>query len=273
MNLENIINKFEIKKGDKLLVSSNIVRLIINFKKKNITFNPNLLIDLLKEKIGKNGTLLFPTFNWDFCKGKTFNYYNTPSRTGSLSNIALKRSEFVRSSNPIYSFAVTGKDKEKICKLKHEDCYGLNSPFGYLIKNNGKHLLVDLNYRIVSGIYFGGFPFHHVAEQLAKVDYRYFKSFKGKVIEKNREEVDCELKYYAKSRNFDSDLNLSALVSIMKEEQVWFESTIKRVGTWSFRCEDFIETLKENFRKFIRFCIQTKVLNFFTIFIKAHFIK
>ena len=75
MNLENIINKLEINKGDKLLVTSNIIRIIINYKKKNITFDPNFLIDLLKEKVGKSGTLFFPTFNWDFCKGKTFNYY------------------------------------------------------------------------------------------------------------------------------------------------------------------------------------------------------
>ena len=224
MNLENIINKFEIKKGDKLLVSSNIVKLIINFKKKNIIFNPNLLIDLLKEKIGKNGTLLFPTFNWDFCKGKTFNYYNTPSHAGSLSNIALKRSEFVRSSNPIYSFAVTGKDKEKICKLKHEDCYGLNSPFGYLIKNNGKHLLVDLNYRIVSGIYFGGFPFHHVAEQLAKVDYRYFKYFKGFYINKYNKKKLVTVKYFVR----DLNLNYSVFMRGILDKKLSKEKILKR---------------------------------------------
>ena len=74
MNIENIINKFGIKKGDKLLVSSNIVKIIINAKKKNIIFNPNSIIDVLKNKVGKNGTLLFPTFNWDFCKGVIFDY-------------------------------------------------------------------------------------------------------------------------------------------------------------------------------------------------------
>ena len=186
MDLENIINKLEINRGDKLLVSSNITKLIINFKKKNIVFDPNLLIDLLKDKVGKNGTLLFPTFNWDFCKGKTFDYHGTPSRTGSLSNVALKRSDFTRSISPIYSFVVTGKDKEKICNLKHTNCYGLDSPFGYLIKNKGKNLFIDLNYRVYSGMNFGGFTFHHVAEQYAKVKYRYFKKFVGNYINQKK---------------------------------------------------------------------------------------
>lgn len=208
MNLESIINKLGIQNGDKLFVSSNIVKLIINFKKNNILFDPNYLIDLLKEKVGKNGTLLFPTFNWDFCRGKTFNYFNTPSRTGSLSSAALKRSEFMRSINPIYSFAVTGKDKEKICNLKHHDCYGLDSPFGYLIKNKGKHLLIDLNYRVVSGIYFGGFPFHHVAEQQANVEYRYFKKFKGSYINKFRKKKTLSFKYFVR----DLKLNYSVFI-------------------------------------------------------------
>ena len=145
--------------------------------------------------------MFFPTFNWDFCKGKTFNYYNTPSRTGSLGKIALKRHEFTRTANPIYSFAVTGKDKESICNLKHDNCYGLNSPFGYLIKKNGKNLFIDLKYKLPSGINSGGFIFHHVAEQLAKVDYRYFKKFKGFYIDKNKKKKLITIKYFVRDLN------------------------------------------------------------------------
>ncbi len=208
MNIENIINKFGIKKGDKLLVSSNIVKIIINAKKKNIIFNPNSIIDVLKDKVGKNGTLLFPTFNWDFCKGVIFDYNKTPSRTGSLSKVALTRSDFSRTRNPIYSFAVYGKDKEKICNLKHEDCYGLDSPFEYLIKNKGKCLLIDVSYRVVSGIYRGGFPFHHVAEQKAKINYRYFKNFTGTYVDKFKKKKKITIKYFVR----DLSLNYSVFI-------------------------------------------------------------
>ena len=119
MNLESLLNKFQIRKGDKIIITSDILKILIQFKKKKINFDPNNLIDILKKKIGKKGTLLIPTFNWDFCKGKTFNFHNTPSQSGALGNVALKRKDFLRSFNPIYSFAVTGKDKKKICNLKH----------------------------------------------------------------------------------------------------------------------------------------------------------
>ena len=115
MNLESLLNKFQIKKGDKIIITSNIIKILTKFKNKKINFDPNILINILKKKIGKNGTLLIPTFNWDFCKGKTFEYNKTSSQSGALGNIALKRKDFLRSSSPIYSFAVTGKDKVKIC--------------------------------------------------------------------------------------------------------------------------------------------------------------
>ena len=72
MNLESLLNKFKINKGDKILLSADILRLLLKSKKNEINFDPNNLIDILKEKIGKNGTLLIPTFNWDFFKGKFF---------------------------------------------------------------------------------------------------------------------------------------------------------------------------------------------------------
>ena len=78
--------------------------------------------------------------------------------TGALSNIALRRKDFKRSKNPIYSFAVWGKNKNKICSLSHKSCFSLKSPFGYLIKNNAKNLCIGMNFR-------DAFTFVHVVEQ------------------------------------------------------------------------------------------------------------
>ena len=95
MNLEFFLKKLQIKKGDKIIVTSNIIKILSKFKKKEINFDPNILINILKKKIGKEGTLLIPTFNWDFLRGKTFNYYDSPSQAGSLGNIALKRKNII----------------------------------------------------------------------------------------------------------------------------------------------------------------------------------
>ena len=145
MNLEFFLKKLQIKKGDKIVVTSNIIKILSKFKNNEINFDPNTLINSLKKIIGKEGTLLIPTFNWDFLKGKTFNYYDSPSQAGALGNIALKRKDFLRTFNPVYSYAVSGKDQKKICNIKHTNCFSLNSPFGYLLKNKAKNLFIDMN--------------------------------------------------------------------------------------------------------------------------------
>ena len=86
-------------------------------------------------------------YNWDFCEGLGFHYHKTKSRVGSLGNICIKRKDFRRSKNPIYSFAVFGKDQKKICELEHKSCFGLDSPFGYLIKNKGKNVFIGIDYK------------------------------------------------------------------------------------------------------------------------------
>ena len=50
MDLKSLLNKITIQKGDKIILTSNLVRILIKFKKKKINFNPNSLIDILKKK-------------------------------------------------------------------------------------------------------------------------------------------------------------------------------------------------------------------------------
>ena len=94
--LEVFLKKFKIKKGDKILVSSDILRLLVQSRRKKINFNPNDLIDLLKDKVGEDGNVFIPTFNWDFFKGKVFNSTKTVSQSGSLGNVALKKKRFFK---------------------------------------------------------------------------------------------------------------------------------------------------------------------------------
>ena len=202
MEIEKIFDKINILNGDKVLVSSSILKFLIKSKKENKKFEANIIIDLLINKIGKEGTLLFPTFNWDFCKGKDFDYYKTLSSSGSLGNFALQRSDFKRTKNPIYSFAVTGKDKDFICSLKHESCFGLDSPFGYLINNKGKNLFIDIDYK-------DGFTFDHIAEETVGVDYRYFKNFSGFYINKLNKKKKVNYKMYV--RNLTLGIDMTAI--------------------------------------------------------------
>ena len=101
---KKFFKNLDIKKNDKILVSSDILPFLVN---SNISPKElaNQIIDELINIVGKKGTILFPTYNWDFCKGKVFDYNKTTSSSGALGNVALRRAEFSRTINPIYSFA------------------------------------------------------------------------------------------------------------------------------------------------------------------------
>ena len=188
-----ILNDIDLKKGDTVMLVSDISSLLISFKKRGKVFDANLFIDNILEKIGTDGTLLVPTYNYDFCKGHTFDYKKTPSMTGSLGKIALKRKDFKRTTNPIHSFAVYGKDKNLLCNLKHTSSFGDDSPFNYLHKKKSKYFSVGLNFTNL-----GFTPAHYVEEKVG-VSYRYFKIFSGNYIDEFENKKKVKYKFYVRN--------------------------------------------------------------------------
>lgn len=171
VKLQEIINEIDINRGDVVLISSDLKHIIFQAYEQEGKADIDGLIDSIQRKIGTEGTLLFPTFNWDFCKGVTFDYQKTACKTGALSKAALKRTDFKRTKHPLYSFAVWGKDQELLCEMENESSFGADSPFAYLHKKGAKNLIIDVSYQHC-------FTFvHYVEEQTKGVDYRYLKKF------------------------------------------------------------------------------------------------
>ena len=133
-----------LQRGDIVLLTSDIMQLMFTAMRQGERFERDAFLDAILGVIGDEGTLLIPTFNWDFCKGKTFDYYKTPCKTGSLGKIALKRDDFKRTKHPIYSFAVWGKDKEELCARDYKSSFGIESPFTYCKERNAKNIFIDV---------------------------------------------------------------------------------------------------------------------------------
>lgn len=198
----NFLDTLDIKNGDTVYIASDITRVLLFHKKKNHKFNPNDLIDYFLMRVGKEGNLLFPTFNWGFCSGRGFNYKETPSESGSLSKLALNRNDFIRTKHPIYSFSVKGKEQEILYELDDESGWGKDSLFAYFHKNNAKNLFIGIDYK-------NGFTFDHYAEEMVGVDYRYFKYFEGNYIDRYGNKSRKKYKMYVR----DLDKNVSTAIN------------------------------------------------------------
>ena len=172
LNYKNFAEKLDIKKGEILLLNSNFFNIFLKARTKKKTFDFDMFIDAIISKIGKNGTLLIPAYSWEFCKTQNFDFNKTKSICGSLPNYFIGKNHFYRSNNPIYSFLIRGFYQRYLCSLKNDDSFGKKSIFNFLIKKKAKNIFFDIDYK-------DSFTFVHVAEQEAKVSYRFKKKFTG----------------------------------------------------------------------------------------------
>jgi len=179
ISLKNLASHLGFKKGDNIFVTSDVKQLLYSLMENGDDTDLNILIDGIIDIIGEEGTLVFPTFNWAFCKGEAFDYVKTPCKTGSLGKIALKRADFKRTKHPIYSFAVWGKSKEEMCSIDNKSSFGKDSPFTYMTEHNFKNLFIDKEL-MHSFVYV-----HYVEEQNGPVPYRFLKDFTADYIDED----------------------------------------------------------------------------------------
>ena len=91
VKLKDIPEYFGLERGDSVWIASDVKRLLYSCIEHGDDTDLNILIDSVKDIVGPEGTILIPTFNWDFCKGKTFDIRKSPSQTGSIGKVRVTR--------------------------------------------------------------------------------------------------------------------------------------------------------------------------------------
>ena len=174
----DILDNLDIKKGDRIFLSSDVKRLTFyEYNRTGEIPDLNLFIDRILDKIGNTGSLILPTYNWDFCHGATFDWRKTKGKTGTLGNLCLQRNDFKRTKHPLYSYVVWGQDKDYLCKIDFISSFGKNSVFGFMDRNHYKHIMIDCDFN-------HAFTFLHYAEEkVSNLCYRFTKKFTSKYID------------------------------------------------------------------------------------------
>ncbi len=202
-------NESGIEKGDTILLHSSLSGFLRKYRAKGIPVSPNDILDSLLMAAGKNGTLIFPTYNFDFTKGSTFDIRNTRSETGALSEAARLHPDSVRTGHPLFSFAVIGYDKNIFEDLCNFSAFGEDSPFAKLLELGGKIAAID-----VAGE--NCMTFYHHVEEMENAPNRYHKIFKGNYIDRHGNQNEREFDVY--SRKIDEGVETD--VKPM-EEYLW----------------------------------------------------
>ena len=171
LTFEKLVEGFRdlgVEEGDTLLVHSSYKSLGA------VDGGPQIVINALESVLGEDGTLVMPTFNFDFNKGTPWDVRLTPSKMGVLTELVRNNPRAKRVFHPFYSFAILGKHAEMLGSLRYKSSYERNSVFGKLRDLDGKIMVIGLSY--TNSMTF----FHHI-EQMEGVDYRFLKEFTGEV--------------------------------------------------------------------------------------------
>ncbi len=183
------IKKLNFKSTDNVYLGIDLGRIFIHdykeiFKSENFSldeirkYSTSKIIKNLKTYF-KNGSIIVPSFNFDYFKEKKFNKKFTKSTLGPFENAFIKEKGVSRSNHPIFSISAFGKNKNKILKPCGLFSFGQNSPFNNFIKNNVIFLNIGLPFKNTCTYV------HHV-EHLSGINHRYYKAVSGKVFESGK---------------------------------------------------------------------------------------
>ena len=230
----DMIRQLDISPGSLLWVTGDITRLALAGRRLEIGFNVDNFLDTLKQCLGKGGTLVIPSFNFNLRNNDHYSPLKSIPITGALAVAAQKRPEFVRTAHPLHSFLAWGEQAAELAALCNKSSFANDSPFGFFRENGGKMLLIDTS---VSD----AFTFVHHVEEIEKVKYRRYLKMVINVDEEKRgrgekekrrkgegEKRGKEVWLYAKKPGWTMDL--SGLEKLFIEENIAKKMKINQVS-------------------------------------------
>ncbi len=248
-NLNNKLNtlfkNLKIKKGDNVIIHSNIAGLF-QFYDKDKDTSCKVLISYLKKHIGKKGEIVIPTYNYEFTKNKSFNVKTSPSEVGYFSNYLIKKNWRKRTLDPVFSHLIFGKIKKFDLQKINCEAFGKNSLFSYLKKNNFKIICFCCSTDTMTYI--------HYIEYLFRVQYRYIKNFNG-VIVNERKKTKVTYKYNVGKKKYDYSLKEKKINKLINQKN-FIKSYFGRFECYSVTCNFLYSTLlkkMKNDKKFLIF--------------------
>ena len=158
-----------------------------------------IVLDILIKLIGKNGTIIMPSYDLSNKTGHIYDYKKINEKNGRLVNLFSKRLGIVKSKSLIHSHLGIGKKSSILNKSKINKSFGKNTDFDFFVKEKFKLILLGCKPSI------GATILHHF-EFETKVPYR-----KKIVIIKNylfnNKIKKIKYHYFARTKKYKFDID------------------------------------------------------------------
>lgn len=251
MNYKNLVEQLQINRGERIWLSSEIIKFVLLFKKEGIKFDGSALLKEFQKAVGEEGLIMLPVFSFEFSNKGVYDAVKTKGSTGALGNIALEMNGFKRTKHPMHSFAVWGKDAEELISLQNKNSFGVDSPFGYCLKKNVRQIILGTDY-------VHAMTFIHYAEYVCNVPYRFAKSFTGKYITEDGREEQRTYEYAARKLEIEPTEIFNQMGSVLEEKGISRRITIRGIDCYDINlaasfpiiCDDILRNQCGNIYSF-----------------------
>jgi aminoglycoside N3'-acetyltransferase len=143
------LTALDLRPGMDVMVHSSLSRI------GHVQGGAGTVVDALLMVIGREGTLMMPSFNHR--SAKVYNPMTTPSTNGAIPDAMWRRSDAVRSLHGTHAVAAIGPKAEEWCKDHYQvGIWSQNSPIGKIIHEGGYILCLGLTHNRITA--------NHVAE-------------------------------------------------------------------------------------------------------------
>ena len=246
-DLNSLFGKLNVKKNDNIFLHLNSCGLI-NYRNKKKSFK--VFFDKIINKIGKDGTLIIPTYNYDFTKNKIFNSDLYNSQVGEMTNFFMKKYKCYRTKNPVFSHAVYGNLQVLFKSANNKEAFsGKNNFFSMIMKKKFKIFGFCTNVNNIT--------FIHYIEKKLNVTYRFDKNFYSKIIE-NGKLKKFKYKYFVGKKKFDYTLKHQQIYDLFCKSNYFYHTTFNRLFCYSIPSRTCFSLIKRKVLKNHYFLIEKK---------------
>lgn len=237
--INEVLDELDIVSGEKIWLSSDVIKLAFMLKKEKQKLNADYLIDCIINRIGPDGTILIPTFSFEFSNCGFYDYSNSVGTTGILGNVALRRPDFKRTSHPMHSFAVYGSDKDLLVNMNNKHSFGEDSPFRFCLDNDVRQIMLGTDYT-------KAMTYVHYVETVCCVPYRFLKLFSGAYITEEGKEERRTYEYAARRLDVGTIEQFNRIGKVLEEKGIAHEYDYKGYISHDVRLGECFDVIKND---------------------------
>ena len=237
LDIQAALKRSGINAGDVLFIHGDSI--VASQLKVAVKDKVKYFFEAVIEYLGKDGTLVIPSFTYSFTKNDPFDLDRSKSSLGNFSESFRNMDKVSRSRQPIFSFCSLGKHSELFSSSDITDCFGKLSGFGLLHSLNAKLMNLACPFEQT---------FVHYVEQAMMVDYRYFKNFLGIIIQE-KSDISVNTKYFVGRENVNYEMDLSLLRQLLLSRKMMSIVPFGRFAAYTTSSENFYNCSTELLRK------------------------